>query len=92
MGKCSRIRSVFCPLRNSGKPCLLHKQRQILLVVTRMLLIRQHYSRPCTASRSGMRKIRAHLLETKEEQWQEEVIRGPTSTSIVPSERATGSS
>jgi len=25
----------------------------------------------------GMRKIRASLLETVEEQWQEEVIRGP---------------
>src|SRR5947209_8577512 len=26
----------------------------------------------------GMRKIRASLLETREEQWQEEVIRGPS--------------
>ncbi len=26
----------------------------------------------------GMRKIRAHLLETREEQWQTEVIRGPS--------------
>jgi len=26
----------------------------------------------------GMRKIRAHLLETREEQWQVEVIRGPS--------------
>jgi hypothetical protein len=25
-----------------------------------------------------MRKIRAHLLETREEQWQVEVIRGPS--------------
>jgi hypothetical protein len=25
----------------------------------------------------GMRKIRAYLLETREEQWQAEVIRGP---------------
>jgi hypothetical protein len=40
----------------------------------------------------GMRKIRAHLLETREEQWQEEVIRGPTPTPIAPAERATRSS
>jgi hypothetical protein len=40
----------------------------------------------------GMRKIRAHLLETREEQWQEEVIRGPAPTSIAPAERATRSS
>jgi len=33
----------------------------------------------------GMRKIRAHLLETFEEQWQEEVIRGP---SPAPSSQA----
>jgi hypothetical protein len=38
----------------------------------------------------GMRKIRAFLLETREEQWQEEVIRGPTP--IAPAERATRSS
>lgn len=37
----------------------------------------------------GMRKIRAHLLETMEEQWQEEVIRGSTP---LPAERATRSS
>jgi hypothetical protein len=40
----------------------------------------------------GMRKIRAHLLETREEQWLEEVIRGPTPTPIAPAERATRSS
>ncbi len=40
----------------------------------------------------GMRKIRAYLLETREEQWQEEVIRGPTLTPIAPAERATRSS
>ncbi len=40
----------------------------------------------------GMRKIRAHLLETFEEQWQEEVIHGPTPTPIVPADRATRSS
>ena len=40
----------------------------------------------------GMRKIRAHLLETREEQWQEEVIRGPTPTPIVLAERVTRSS
>src|ERR1700674_1984258 len=34
----------------------------------------------------GMRKLRAHLLETREEQWQEEVIRGPTPTPIAPAE------
>ena len=33
----------------------------------------------------GMRKIRAHLLETREEHWQEEVIGGP-SLSPVPAE------
>jgi hypothetical protein len=38
----------------------------------------------------GMRKIRVHLLETREEQWQEEVIRGPTP--IAPAERALKSS
>ena len=31
----------------------------------------------------GMRKIRAHLLETREEQWQQEVIRGPAPTLIA---------
>ena len=40
----------------------------------------------------GMRKIRAHLLETREEQWQEEVICGLTPTPIAPAERATRSS
>ena len=40
----------------------------------------------------GMCKIRAHLLETREEQWQEEVIRGPAPTAIAPAERATRSS
>jgi hypothetical protein len=40
----------------------------------------------------GMRKIRAHLLETREEQWQEEVIRGPTLTPIVLAVRVTRSS
>jgi hypothetical protein len=40
----------------------------------------------------GMRKIRAHLLETVEEQWQEEVIRGPTPTPIASVERVTRSS
>lgn len=30
----------------------------------------------------GMRKIRAHLLETFKEQWQEEVIRGPSLSPI----------
>ena len=30
----------------------------------------------------GMRKIRAYLLETVEEQWQEEVIRGPVSSLV----------
>jgi len=39
-----------------------------------------------------MRKIRAYLLETREEQWQEEVIRGPTPAPIAPAERATSSS
>jgi hypothetical protein len=39
-----------------------------------------------------MRKIRAYLLEPVEEQWQEEVIRGPTPAPIVPEERGTRSS
>jgi hypothetical protein len=38
----------------------------------------------------GMRKIRAYLLQTREEQWQEEVIRGHTP--IGSAERATRSS
>jgi hypothetical protein len=38
----------------------------------------------------GMRKIRAHLLETRQGQWQEEVIRG--TTPIAPAENATRSS
>ena len=31
----------------------------------------------------GMRKIRASLLETREEQWQVEVIRGPSPSPVV---------
>jgi hypothetical protein len=37
----------------------------------------------------GMRKIRAHLLLTIEEQWQEEVIHGRSPAPISPAERAT---
>ncbi len=37
----------------------------------------------------GMRKIRTYLLETFEEQWQEEVIYGPSPAPISPAERAT---
>ena len=40
----------------------------------------------------GMRKIRAYLLHTFEEQWQEEVISSPAPTPIAPAERATRSS
>ena len=40
----------------------------------------------------GMRKIRAYLLQTVEEQWQEEVIRGPTPSPIATAESATRSS
>jgi hypothetical protein len=40
----------------------------------------------------GMRKIRAHLLETFEEQWQAEVIGGPSPVPSSPAERATRSS
>jgi hypothetical protein len=40
----------------------------------------------------GMRKIRVQLLETREEQWQQEVMRGPVPTPIAPAERATRSS
>jgi hypothetical protein len=40
----------------------------------------------------GMRKIRAYLLETAEEQWQDEVIHGRSSPPISPAARATGSS
>ncbi len=36
----------------------------------------------------GMRKIRAHLLQTFGEQWQEEVIHGPAHTPTSPAERA----
>jgi len=35
----------------------------------------------------GMQKIRAHLLETLEEQWQEEVIHGRSPASVLPAER-----
>jgi hypothetical protein len=35
------------------------------------------------------RKIRAHLLQTFEEQWQEEVIRGPSPAPISSAEMAT---
>ena len=34
----------------------------------------------------GMRKIRACLLETRQEQWQDEVIRGPLPASFVSGE------
>jgi hypothetical protein len=40
----------------------------------------------------GMRKIRAFLLETLEEQWQDELIHGPLSPPISPEARATRSS
>ena len=40
----------------------------------------------------GMRKIRAYLLETREEQWQEEVIGGPSFPPASAAERPTGSS
>jgi hypothetical protein len=36
----------------------------------------------------GMRKIRAYILETFEEQWQEEVIYGPSPSPRSPAERA----
>jgi hypothetical protein len=36
----------------------------------------------------GMWKIRAHLLQTFGEQWQEEVIQGPSPEHISPAERA----
>ncbi|MFL5652992.1 MAG: hypothetical protein ACJ8CB_02265 [Ktedonobacteraceae bacterium] len=36
----------------------------------------------------GMRKIRAHLLQTFEEQWQTEVICGSSPVPISPAERA----
>ncbi len=39
----------------------------------------------------GMRKIRAYLLETREEQWQEEVIGGPSLPPIRAAERLTSS-
>ena len=40
----------------------------------------------------GMRNIRTHLLETFEDQWQDEVIRGPSPTPVLPVERASKSS
>ena len=40
----------------------------------------------------GMRKIRTHLLETFEDQWQDEVIRDPSPTPVLPVERASKSS
>ncbi len=38
----------------------------------------------------GMRKIRAYLLETLEEQWQEEMIHGPSPAPISSAKRAAG--
>jgi hypothetical protein len=38
----------------------------------------------------GMRKIRACLLENREEQWQVEVIHGPSPTSVFLAETAVG--
>jgi len=40
----------------------------------------------------GMRKIRAHLLETVEEQWQEEVIRGSSPPPVSSAENPARSS
>lgn len=40
----------------------------------------------------GMRKIRAYFLETFDEQWQEEVIGGPSPAPSSPAERATRNS
>ena len=40
----------------------------------------------------GMQKIRAHLLQTREEQWQAEVIRGPSLPPISAEARPTRSS
>ncbi len=40
----------------------------------------------------GMRKIRTHLLQTFEDQWQEEVIRGPSPAPSSPAERTARSS
>jgi len=37
----------------------------------------------------GIRKIRAHLLETREEQWQTEVIRGPSPPPVSAAARPT---
>jgi hypothetical protein len=34
----------------------------------------------------GIRKIRTHFLETREEQWQAEVIRGPSPAPVSPAE------
>jgi hypothetical protein len=36
----------------------------------------------------GMRKIRAHLLESSEEKWQEEVIRGPSPSPVSAEDSA----
>jgi hypothetical protein len=40
----------------------------------------------------GMRKIRAYLLETREEQWQEELICGPSLPPVSAAERPSSSS
>jgi hypothetical protein len=40
----------------------------------------------------GMQKIRAHLLQTREEQWQAELIRGPSLPPISVEARPTRSS
>ncbi len=46
---------------------------------------RYHTLQICTLQR-GMRKIRAHLLETIEEQWQAEVIHGQSPAPVEPTE------
>jgi hypothetical protein len=53
----------------------------------RVLGWRRTHKDPFRTLQRGMRKIRAYLLETFEEQWQEEVIGSPSPVPISPAER-----
>jgi len=65
---------VANPERSSG---------DIFRELQRCSLGRYHPMQMRTLQR-GMRKIRDHLLGTFEEQWQEEVIRGPSPAPVLP--------
>ncbi len=70
------------PERSSG---------DIFRELQRLSLGRYHPLQIRTLQR-GMRKIRAHLLETLEEQWQAEVIHGRAPAPVLLAERAADTS